>query len=96
MRDVGFSIAIGAGAAWLLDWPPVVSAVLGAVLVPVVAAGAGGALSGLQAARGAEPPPRGVCDCGHPMSMHCHDDGSGPCATPDCRCPGRDPVASTQ
>jgi len=37
----------------------------------------------------ASPPVRGLCRCGHPMSMHCHVDGSGPCAAPDCRCPGQ-------
>jgi len=37
----------------------------------------------------APPPMRGLCPCGHLMSMHCHADGSGPCATPDCQCPGQ-------
>jgi len=35
------------------------------------------------------PPIRGLCPCGHLMSMHCHADGSGPCATPECQCPGQ-------
>jgi hypothetical protein len=36
----------------------------------------------------APPPTRGVCRCGHVMSMHCHADCSGPCAEPGCQCAG--------
>ncbi|HSL51729.1 MAG TPA: hypothetical protein VK878_21895 [Candidatus Deferrimicrobiaceae bacterium] len=94
----GVSIAatLGAGAAWLLEWPPAVSAALGALLVPLVAAAAGGVFSDRRTSPGAEPPPRGLCDCGHPMSMHCGSDGFGPCAVADCHCAGRDRVAFTQ
>jgi len=35
-------------------------------------------------------PVRGLCQCGHPMSMHCHADCSGPCAEPDCDCVGQE------
>jgi hypothetical protein len=95
-RDVCIAAVIGAGAASLLDAPPVLSATLGVLLVPLVAVAAGGVLSSLPIARGAESTPRGVCDCGHPMSMHCHSDCSGPCAAADCRCAGLDRAPSTQ
>jgi hypothetical protein len=96
VRDMCIAAAIGASAASLLDAPPVLSATLGVLLVPLVAVAAGGLLSSLATARGAEPTPRGVCDCGHPMSMHCHGDCSGPCAAADCRCTGLESAASTQ
>jgi hypothetical protein len=35
-------------------------------------------------------PVRGLCPCGHPMSMHCHGDCSGPCAETDCDCVGQE------
>jgi hypothetical protein len=93
-RDVCIAAVIGAGAASLLDAPPVLSATLGVLLVPLVAVAAGGVLSSLP--RGTESTPRGVCDCGHPMSMHCGGDCSGPCAAADCRCAGLDRAAATQ
>jgi hypothetical protein len=96
LRDVCIAAAIGAGAAALLDAPPAMSATLGVLLVPLVAVAAGGQRSSRDTARGLEQAPRGVCDCGHPMSMHCHSDCSGPCAATDCRCAGRERVASTQ
>jgi hypothetical protein len=96
LRDVCIAAVIGAGAASLLDAPPVLSATLGVLLVPLVAAAAGGVLTSRPPARSAESTPRGVCDCGHPMSMHCHGDCSGPCAAPDCRCAGLERAASTQ
>ena len=92
---VSIAAAIGAGGAWLLESPPAASAALGALLVPLVAVAAGGVFSG-RSSPGAQSPRRGLCDCGHPMSMHCGSDGSGPCAEADCRCAGRDRVASTQ
>jgi len=85
--ELSLSAAIGAGAAWFLDWPPALSAALGVLLVPLVAATVVGLLSGRRPHR-VELPPRGLCRCGHPMSMHCHADCSGPCAVPDCRCAG--------
>lgn len=88
--------AIGAGAAWLLDWPPAASAAVGALLVPLVAVVAGVVSSGRPTGPGAQSPPRGVCECGHVMSMHCASDGSGPCAAADCHCDGRGRVAFTQ
>jgi hypothetical protein len=38
---------------------------------------------GSRPVRSAKSPLRGVCDCGHVMSMHCASDGSGPCAATD-------------
>ena len=35
-------------------------------------------------------PVRGLCRCGHRMSMHCHADTSGPCAEPGCDCVGQE------
>ena len=87
---------IGAGAAWLLEWPAATSAAVGAALVPLVAVAAGVVSSGRRISPGAQPPPRGVCECGHVMSMHCVLDGSGPCAAADCTCAGRNSVESTQ
>ena len=94
----GVSVAavIGAGAAWLLEWPPAASAAVGAVLVPVVALASGVVSSGHQNSPRAPSPPRGVCECGHVMSMHCSSDGSGPCAATDCPCLGSNHAASTQ
>ena len=82
--ELSISAAIGAGTAWLLEWPPVVSAALGVILVPLVA----GVFIGLTSGPRADIPPRGLCRCGHPMSMHCHADGSGPCAVAECGCAG--------
>jgi hypothetical protein len=93
---VGIAAAIGGGAAWFLEWPPAASAAFGALLVPLVAVVAGAALAQRQASPAMQPPPRGVCECGHVMSMHCASDGSGPCAAADCHCAGRDHVAFTQ
>ena len=87
---------IGAVAAWLLEWPPAASAVVGALLVPLLALTSGVVFSGRRASADAQSPPRGVCECGHVMSMHCAGDGSGPCAAADCPCTGRDHVAFTQ
>jgi hypothetical protein len=88
--------AIGAVAAWFLEWPPAASAAVGALLVPLVARTSGVVFSGRQAPSAAPSPPRGVCECGHVMSMHCASDGSGPCAAADCSCAGRDHVAFIQ
>ena len=88
--------AIGAVAAWFLEWPPAASAAVGALLVPLVARTSGVVFSGRQAPPAALSTPRGVCECGHVMSMHCASDGSGPCAAADCSCAGRDHVAFTQ
>jgi len=93
---VGIAAAIGGGAAWLLEWPPAASAAFGALLVPLVAAVAGAIFSQRQASPVMQAPPRGVCECGHVMSMHCASDGSGPCAAAACPCAGRDRVVSTQ
>lgn len=88
--------AIGAGAAWFLEWPPAASAAVGALLVPLMAVASGVVFSRRRTSLAAPPPPRGMCECGHLMSMHCASDGSGPCAAADCRCTGRDRVHSTQ
>jgi len=87
---------IGAVAAWLLEWPPAASAAVGALLVPLVALTSSVVFSGRRASAVAQSPPRGVCECGHVMSMHCAGDGSGPCAAADCACTGRDHVTVTQ
>jgi len=93
---VGIAAAVGAGAAWLLDWSPAASAVFGTLLVPLVAVTGGALFSSRKKSSDSELPPRGLCECRHLMSMHCGSDGSGPCAVVDCRCAGRDRVASTQ
>lgn len=93
---VVIAAAIGGGAAWLLEWPPAASAAFGALLVPLVGAGAGAVLSKRHASHVVHAPPRGLCECGHVMSMHCASDGSGPCAAANCPCAGRDRVVSTQ
>jgi len=89
-RRVGVSIAaaIGAAAAWFLEWPSATSAAVGAVLVPLVAVATGVVSSGRRISPGTQPPPRGVCECGTSMSMHCASDGSGPCAPPIAPAPG--------
>ena len=92
---VGIAAAIGAGAAWFLEWSPAASAAVGAVLVPIVAIAGGTVFSSRPTSLDAEQPPRGPCECGHLMSMHCGVDASGPCAVDDCRCAGRDRVTST-
>jgi hypothetical protein len=81
---------IGGGAAWLLEWPAVVSAGVGAVLVPLVTLAA----HSTTATRLGRAP--GLCDCGHPLSMHCGSDGAGACAEAGCRCAGRASLAETQ
>jgi hypothetical protein len=93
---VGSAASIGAGAAWLLEWPPAASAAVGALLVPLVALAAAGVLPSRRTAPGAEAPPRGLCECGHPMSLHCGSDGAGPCAGADCRCAGREQAVPAQ
>jgi hypothetical protein len=93
---VSIAAAIGAGAAWFLEWPSTTSAAVGAVLVPLVAVATGVVSSGRRISRGTQPPPRGVCECGHVMSMHCASDGSGPCAAAGCPCAGSNRVVSTQ
>jgi hypothetical protein len=91
--QVAIAAAIGAGAAWLLELPPALSAAIGVLLVPAVAAAEVGA-------RLHQPPidrpSRGLCACGHVMSMHCGSDSSGPCAVDDCRCAGPDVAPMTQ
>jgi hypothetical protein len=94
--EVGISVALGAGAAWLLDLSPAVSAALGVLLVPLVSVADVGSLSTRGAPRRAEGPPRGLCHCGHLMSMHCLGDCSGPCAVSDCRCAGPGVTTPTQ
>jgi hypothetical protein len=93
---VSIAVAIGAAVAWLLDWPPAASAALGALLVPLVAVAGGGEGSDRETSARAQPPRRGLCECGHPMSMHCGSDGAGACAASECRCTGHDHAASTQ
>ena len=93
---VSIAAAIGAAAAWFLEWPSATSAAVGAVLVPLVAVATGVVSSGRRISPGTQPPPRGVCECGHVMSMHCASDGSGPCAAADCPCAGSNRAASTQ
>jgi hypothetical protein len=89
-RDGVLAALIGGSAAWLLEWPAVVSAGVGAALVPLVALAA----RSVTAIRpGAGP---GVCDCGHPLSMHCGSDGAGACAEAGCQCAGRASLAETQ
>ena len=88
------SVAIAIAAVSLLDCAPSVGAALGVMLIPFVAL----ATSHLMPKRlmperedadvDTWQPARGVCRCGHVMSMHCHADCSGPCAVPHCPCEG--------
>ena len=93
---MGIAAAVGAGAAWLLELPPAMSAALGVLLVPAVALTDSGARPAHRAARDPESPARGLCECGHVMSMHCGSDSAGPCAVAACRCAGRGVTVSTQ
>jgi hypothetical protein len=86
--------AIGAVAAWILEWSPAASAAVGALLVPLMTPISGAVFSAHRTSSVATL--RGVCECGHVMSMHCASDGSGPCAAAGCPCAGRDPIAPTQ
>jgi hypothetical protein len=88
--------AIGAGTAWLLELPPALSAAIGVLLVPAVAAADVGGRSHRPRPVDAGAPARGLCACGHVMSMHCGSDSSGPCAVADCRCAGHGVVTFTQ
>jgi hypothetical protein len=94
--EIGIAAALGAAAAWLLEWPPVVSAAAGVILVPLVAVAGGGVRLSPRHSAPLPSPPRGLCDCGHPMSMHCGSDSSGPCATAECRCAGSADNPQTQ
>ncbi len=85
-RVLIFAIA----AVSLLDCSPPVSSALGVMLVPFVALATSHRMPERKDAdRPAAQPVRGVCPCGHVMSMHCHADCSGPCAVPSCSCEGR-------
>jgi hypothetical protein len=94
--QVAMAAAIGAGTAWLLELPPALSAAVGVLLVPAVAAADIGTPSHRPAPLEVGPPSRGLCACGHVMSMHCGSDSSGPCAVADCRCGGHGTVTLTQ
>ena len=84
------SAAIAIAAVSLLDCAPSVGAALGVMLVPFVALATSHRIPEREDAdRDAWQPARGVCRCGHVMSMHCHADCSGPCAVPSCPCEGR-------
>ena len=78
------SVAIAIAAVSLLDCAPSVGAALGVMLVPFVNL----ATTHRMPERDAWQPARGVCRCGHVMSMHCHADCSGPCAVTNCPCEG--------
>jgi hypothetical protein len=85
------SVAIAIAAVSLLDCAPSVGAALGVMLVPFVALATSHRMPEREDAdRDARQPARGVCRCGHVMSMHCHADCSGPCAVLNCPCEGRD------
>ena len=65
-------------------------AALGAMIVPLVAlASSPHPPEPHEDAERDAQPARGVCQCGHVMSMHCHADCSGPCAVQNCPCEGR-------
>jgi hypothetical protein len=89
-KELILSAAIALVVVSVLDCSPPIGTALGIVLVPFVAL----ATSRIgpetaPAKRDAAEPVRGVCRCGHMMSMHCHADCSGPCAVPNCPCEGR-------
>jgi len=90
LRELVLSTAISVGAAWLLGWPPPLGAALGVLVVPFVALATVFLPSEPEGTTESWEPTRGVCRCGHVMSMHCHADCSGPCAVPNCPCEGRD------
>ena len=88
-RELILTAAIALAAVSVLDCSPPVGTALGVVLIPFVALMTSGRASRRDLAlRESAPPVRGVCRCGHVMSMHCHPDCSGPCAVPGCRCEG--------
>jgi hypothetical protein len=93
VRELILSAAIAIAAVSLLDCAPPVGAALGVMLVPFVALVTSQRMHRTpereDADRDAWQPARGVCQCGHVMSMHCHADCSGPCAVPNCPCEGR-------
>ena len=83
------SAAIAIAAVSLLDCSPSVGTALGVMLVPFVALATSPRMPEREDAdRDAWQPARGVCRCGHVMSMHCHADCSGPCAVTNCPCEG--------
>ena len=83
------SAAIAIAAVSLLDCSASVGTALGVMLVPFVALATSPRMPEREDAdRDAWQPARGVCRCGHVMSMHCHADCSGPCAVPSCPCEG--------
>ena len=84
------SVALAIAVVSLLDCAPSVGAALGVMLVPFVALATSHLMPEREDADGdVWQPARGVCRCGHVMSMHCHADCSGPCAVPHCPCEGR-------
>ena len=90
IRELLLSGAISVVLMALLDWPAALGAAVGVAAVPLVAlATLAWVTTPADAARSAGPV-RGLCPCGHQMSMHCHADCSGPCAVPGCECPGRE------
>lgn len=92
VRELLLTAAIALAAVAALDCSPPVGTALGVVLIPFVALVTSSLVPQRDPTpREPAPPPRtrGLCACGHVMSMHCHADCSGPCAVPDCRCEGR-------
>jgi DNA-binding transcriptional regulator YdaS (Cro superfamily) len=84
------SAAIAIGAVSLLDLASPVGAALGVMIIPFVALATSRAVPEREdVKRDAWQPARGVCQCGHVMSMHCHADCSGPCAVQNCPCEGQ-------
>jgi len=89
-RELILSAAIALAVVSVLDCSPPVGTALGVMLVPFVALATSRPIPERERVeRDAPEPVRGVCGCGHRMSMHCHADCSGPCAVPSCPCEGR-------
>ena len=87
LLELMVAATVSAGLVWLLEWQQPAGAALGVIVVPLVALATSLRVSAREDRLWQ--PVRGLCDCGHQMSMHCHGDCSGPCAVPNCSCLGQ-------